>query len=173
MACYEYAGLLSEVGAAWVSAIGTVVAIGVTTVFYVNDKRQASEQREREKAEEITRRSIDAGVRARLLLPALRLAQRSLQVMRENMSSGGSMYHADAGRIAGLEDLVESLDQLNHFEASLANDLAEFIAYGQNLRERMLNGLRFWDPEAVELVQQLEIRAESAMSGLVKLTQPS
>ena len=173
MACYEYAGLLSEVGAAWVSAIGTVVAIGVTTVFYVNDKRQASQQRRREESEEILRRRIAAGVRARLILPPMRLAQRSLRAMRDTISSGGSMYYGDAGRIAGLEDLAESLDQLKHFEASLANDLAEFIAYGQSLRERIHGGLRIWDPEAVELVQQLEIRAESVVSVLEKLTQAS
>lgn len=181
MACYEWLGFMnwwndlsSEAGAARVGAIGTVLAIAVTAAFYAVDKRIAWRQRRRDKLDETARQLVEIWVRARLLLPAMMNAQISLTVIADNLQRpSSSAYFVDDRGLAGLEVMIESFDQFKHFDASVATDLVDFVAYGRTFDRLVRNGVPIRDASAIQTAQLLTGMAERILTSLRLVTRPS
>jgi len=181
MFCYEYVGFIawwsaisSEAAAAWVGAFGTVLAIAVTAAFYAVDKWLAWKQRESDKLDEAAQSIVEIWVRARLLLPAMMTAQTALNVIADNLQRPSSAaYFVDDRGIAGLDVMIESFDQFKYFDASVATDLVDFVAYGRTFDRVVKMGVPIRDADAIQTAQLLKGLAERILTSLRLVTRPS
>jgi hypothetical protein len=191
--CFEYVGLVKwwvslDAGAKadWVSAIGTVAAIGLTAIIYTVDKVGAIRKRRADAGETRRKRLGEMVIRARLVAPGLLHANETINVMGAYLTakdvSGFDSRVPIA--VAGVEQIVEAAPDLTLFEPVFAKRLAELIGYARlfnavfavrcsgarNMKAADEMGYPIRDAEVLASINNLRIAVEACLSELGKIS---